>query len=980
MYHGKRLYVAVLFLSVLFVFSNFVYAAKSVYVIADTEISKVFAYEVSGTNLIYQTQYFCRLDPNVGPNTDAGAVAVAIDESGFGNFLFFSFETSDEIELVNAKTMQYIDKVIAPGASDLAGIAMDKGKSKLYAVDRFTKNLYSWSWDPAIRKLTPDFNEPYYIELEGISNQSGEGAIGIALDEENGFLYVADNTDTIKYYNTTTWAKEGEINVSCNAIGVAIDVQNQFLYYGSIGYYGQGDPNLYKYDLSAQNESSVCLCSNCSNCSSSCCPDASVAGIAVDQSTSLVYITTLGVNGDVTNYPDPPQDRIMVYNSSLQRLWFSEDIGNPAGVAVAANVGYKEPLFKITKDNNNPAYNCANPDDLITFNIHYDANTHPDTNAFVIDYLPRELDYVSSNPIADYNSTYHTVKWNLPNFNGSSSGTVHITTTVNTRNVPCGKITNTACLESDKYYSVALRDVNVCNWTNIVFVNEHVAGGDGSGTSWENAYSNLQMALGGAQLMSCGSQIWVAAGNYKPTNIPDNAEASFELVEGVHLYGHFAGNETSLDARDLADVNSETILDGLIDSVHRVNSVINGRSIANSVTIDGFTIQKAGSSLYNGGIYLYDCDVIVQNCKISENEVGIYADSSSNLTVANTIFSNNSEGLYVYESSLILKNNNISYNQGDGVYLEDSRETTIINNWIYNNGDPYSLWGSGIYYYSGNTYVPVFRNNTICNNRYCGILAESGPDPIIRNCIIRGNARDFSDGNAFNVNYCCLQAYHSGTKNIYGDANDPCFVNPNPPYDLHIKANSPCKDTGDPAGNYDGETDIDGEGRLNGVVDIGADEYYYHSAADFDKSGTVDFYDYAYLAKAWLSTPINNNWNSICDLKVDVDNAINAGDLKLFCDDWLKSSGIAQGQDEGGEEPMGEEGEEFSLTFNSLVRTAELSAQAVAAGGDAEAILEWTDAIELEAEMAGLSSEGYDTFRQALEADLLGTLDSAADQ
>ncbi len=62
------------------------------------------------------------------------------------------------------------------------------------------------------------------------------------------------------------------------------------------------------------------------------------------------------------------------------------------------------------------------------------------------------------------------------------------------------------------------------------------------------------------------------------------------------------------------------------------------------------------------------------------------------------------------------------------------------------------------------------------------------------------------------------------------------------------------------------------------------------------------------------------------------------------------------------------------------MRTAELSAQAVAAGGDAEAILEWTDAIELEAEMAGLSSEGYDTFRQALEADLLGTLDSAADQ
>ena len=42
----------------------------------------------------------------------------------------------------------------------------------------------------------------------------------------------------------------------------------------------------------------------------------------------------------------------------------------------------------------------------------------------------------------------------------------------------------------------------------------------------------------------------------------------------------------------------------------------------------------------------------------------------------------------------------------------------------------------------------------------------------------------------------------------------------------HISPNSPCKDKG-AGGSYAGQTDIDGQNRVyNGIVDIGADEYW----------------------------------------------------------------------------------------------------------------------------------------------------------
>ena len=72
------------------------------------------------------------------------------------------------------------------------------------------------------------------------------------------------------------------------------------------------------------------------------------------------------------------------------------------------------------------------------------------------------------------------------------------------------------------------------------------ASGAGNGTSWQNAFTDLQAALFAAQ---SGDQVWVALGVYKPTD-GYNREISFKLKSGVQLYGGFSGVETELEQRN----------------------------------------------------------------------------------------------------------------------------------------------------------------------------------------------------------------------------------------------------------------------------------------------------------------------------------------------------------------------------------------------------------------------------------------------
>ncbi|MCH8567764.1 MAG: T9SS type A sorting domain-containing protein [Balneolales bacterium] len=85
----------------------------------------------------------------------------------------------------------------------------------------------------------------------------------------------------------------------------------------------------------------------------------------------------------------------------------------------------------------------------------------------------------------------------------------------------------------------------------IIYVKADATGAN-NGTSWQNAFTQLQPAIHAA---GTTDQIWVAAGTYYPTEqriAGVNRSRSFvipDYKDGVHIYGGFAGTETQLSQR-----------------------------------------------------------------------------------------------------------------------------------------------------------------------------------------------------------------------------------------------------------------------------------------------------------------------------------------------------------------------------------------------------------------------------------------------
>ena len=123
------------------------------------------------------------------------------------------------------------------------------------------------------------------------------------------------------------------------------------------------------------------------------------------------------------------------------------------------------------------------------------------------------------------------------------------------------------------------------------------ATGANDGTSWTSAFTDLQTALTAA---ASGDELWVAEGTYTPTAGTDR-EATFQLINGVALYGGFDGTETSRDERDwtlhkaILSGDIGTIGVGTDNSYH----VMTGSDTDATAILDGFTITAA----YANGLF-----------------------------------------------------------------------------------------------------------------------------------------------------------------------------------------------------------------------------------------------------------------------------------------------------------------------------------------------------------------------------------------
>jgi len=337
---GKKLSLSALFLIVFALTISSIAQAKSVYVIIDRS-STIRAYKISGEEIEEQIDVK-NLDDH------GGAVGLALDpDSGI---MFVTYEGSNIIEMVNAKTMiSEQNPVTVTDATSLAGIAFDQSKQKLYVVQRQLDKLYVYLWNPVDKTLTLEGGT--YKTLENIGTYP-YGAYGIALDESAERLYVSNATSTVHYYDTNdpNWGHMGNINIVVDsnerdAVGIDIDSTNHFMYTGMFHGTGGYHDFLVKTDISDINSPSFAEKDI----------GARVIGIAADEDTGLIYITTYNNN------------HIEVHNRAT---WESDPcdietqgISGPADIVLAGDVGYKPPfpLLTLVKDNNDPNDECVSP-------------------------------------------------------------------------------------------------------------------------------------------------------------------------------------------------------------------------------------------------------------------------------------------------------------------------------------------------------------------------------------------------------------------------------------------------------------------------------------------------------------------------------------------------------------------------------------------------------------------------------------------
>ncbi len=139
---------------------------------------------------------------------------------------------------------------------------------------------------------------------------------------------------------------------------------------------------------------------------------------------------------------------------------------------------------------------------------------------------------------------------------------------------------------------------------------------------------------------------------------------------------------------------------------------------------------------------------------------------------------------------------------------------------------------------------PTIRNCVIYSNDTIGIFNQNFSYPIITNCTITDNILEavYNDHSSSVINNCILWDNKNGGDQIYKDNYSSAFVSycciqngysgtgnkgdyPNFIDYFHIHNNSPCIDAGTntPSGGFE-YWDLDGDFRMCGTIDIGADE------------------------------------------------------------------------------------------------------------------------------------------------------------
>ncbi|WP_116128356.1 T9SS type A sorting domain-containing protein [Lewinella sp. IMCC34183] len=236
----------------------------------------------------------------------------------------------------------------------------------------------------------------------------------------------------------------------------------------------------------------------------------------------------------------------------------------------------------------------------------------------------------------------------------------------------------------------------------VVYVDADASGAE-DGSSWADAYTDLQIAINNS---AAGSSLWIAAGRYVT---PDTA--SFYIDRELGLYGGFAGDETAAEAAN-PDEN-ETILSGDVDGDdgptfdadlsednNRVLLVVDTNTTSQfTVTLSGLTIRdgiiaedyvnQVNPLAFAGGGLLSTARLDVRDVTFMRNRA--YFGSAISLLFATSVESR-FDGLSVSE--------NYSYGIG-AFFLQDTEEIEIANSTFTGNPAAPAISGAALASVSG---------------------------------------------------------------------------------------------------------------------------------------------------------------------------------------------------------------------------------------------------------------------------------------
>jgi len=177
----------------------------------------------------------------------------------------------------------------------------------------------------------------------------------------------------------------------------------------------------------------------------------------------------------------------------------------------------------------------------------------------------------------------------------------------------------------------------------------------GDGKSWQTAFNRLQDALA---VEGKGHQIWVAQGVYKPAGPSGDRNATFQLKNGLAVYGGFNGSETQRGQRNpdfyetiiSGDLNGD---DGAGFKNNDENSyhVVTAVSVGPSAILDGLTVvggNATGESTVGGGMYIKEASPrlrqVTFRVNLAERRAGAIYIREGSARLENCVFSRNRSG------------------------------------------------------------------------------------------------------------------------------------------------------------------------------------------------------------------------------------------------------------------------------------------------------------------------------------------------